>query len=125
MIADGAPGEAPRPRTWIPPPAPYAAALLSGWWLDRSVLPLPCEGGAATRALGGLLVGLGLVLLAGTLFALHQHRTTVHPYKAASALCTSGPFRISRNPIYLGDWFILAGACCCLRRSSGLHCALV
>ncbi len=33
-----------------------------------------------------------------------------HPYKAASALCTSGPFHISRNPIYLVDCFILAEA---------------
>jgi hypothetical protein len=40
MNADAAaPEEARRPRTWIPPPAPYTAALLLGWWLDRNVLP--------------------------------------------------------------------------------------
>ncbi|MDO9468589.1 MAG: isoprenylcysteine carboxylmethyltransferase family protein, partial [Thiobacillus sp.] len=38
-----------------------------------------------------------------------RHRTTVNPYMAASSLCTGGPFRFSRNPIYVGDWFILVG----------------
>ena len=40
---------------------------------------------------------------------LIRHRTTFNPYSAATRLCVSGPFRFSRNPIYLGDWFILAG----------------
>lgn len=112
MNGDGAIQEqARRPRTWILPPAPYAAALLLGWWLDRNVLPLRCDLGVATRPLGWLLVGVGLLLFVGTLLTFWRHRTTVNPYKAASALCTSGLFRVSRNPIYLGDWFILAGVC--------------
>jgi len=98
-----------RPRTLILPPAPYAAALLGGWWLDRNVLALPWDWGAATRPLGGLLVGIGLALFVWTLATLWRHRTTVNPYKAASTLCTNGPFRFSRNPIYVGDWFIFAG----------------
>jgi len=101
--------QARRPRTWILPPAPYAAALLLGWWLDRYALALPCNLGVATRPLGWLSVAIGLLLFAATLVTLARHRTTVNPYKAASALCTSGPFRFSRNPIYLGDWFLLAG----------------
>lgn len=98
-----------RPRTLILPPAPYAAALFGGWWLDRNVHALPWDWGAATRPLGWSLMGIGLVLFAWTLATLWRHRTTVNPYKAASALCTGGPFRFSRNPIYVGDWFVLAG----------------
>lgn len=98
-----------RPRTWILPPAPYAAALVGGWWLDRHVHALPLDWGAATRPLGWLLVGIGLLLLVWTLLTFWRHRTTVNPYKAASSLCTGGPFRFSRNPIYVGDWFILGG----------------
>lgn len=98
-----------RPATLVLPPAPYAAALLGGWWLDRRIVPLPLDWGDAGNALGGLAVGIGLALLAWTIATFWRHRTTVNPYKAASALCTGGPFRFSRNPIYVGDWFILAG----------------
>jgi len=98
-----------RPSTLILPPAPYAAALLGGWWLDRHVWALPLDLGAATRPLGWLLVGIGLALMVWTLATFQRHRTTVNPYKAASSLCTGGPFRFSRNPIYVGDWFILGG----------------
>ena len=98
-----------RPRTLILPPAPYAAALLGGWWLDRHVHPLPLDGQVAGVPLGWLLVGVGLALFGWTLSTLHRHRTTVNPYRGASELCTDGPFRFSRNPIYLGDWFILTG----------------
>jgi len=48
-------------------------------------------------------------LFGWTLWTFARHRTTVNPYGGASALCTGGPFHFSRNPIYLGDWFILAG----------------
>ena len=99
-----------RPATLLLPPAPYAAALAGGWWLDRNVQALPLHLGAATQPLGWLLAGIGLALFAWTLATFARHRTTVNPYKAASSLCTGGPFRFSRNPIYVGDWFILAGA---------------
>lgn len=100
-----------RPRTLILPPAPYAAALLGGWWLDRNLHDLPIDFGVATRPLGWALVGLGLALFVWTLWTFHRHHTTVNPYAAASALCTDGPFRYSRNPIYVGDWLILVGVC--------------
>ncbi|AAZ96437.1 conserved hypothetical protein [Thiobacillus denitrificans ATCC 25259] len=101
--------EARRPRTWILPPAPYALALLAGWWIDRHLFAWPLDLGAATRASGWSLVGVGLALFAWTLWTFARRHTTVNPYAAASALCTSGPFRFSRNPIYLGDWFLLGG----------------
>lgn len=101
--------EAPRPRTLILPPAPYAAAMIGGWWLDRHLMALPLDLGVATRPLGWFAVGIGLALFAWTLATFWRHHTTVNPFKAASSLCTGGPFRFSRNPIYLGDWFSLAG----------------
>jgi len=103
--------DARRPRTWILPPAPYAAVLLLGWWLDRRFWPLPWNWGVAGKALAWLLMGLALALFAWTLGTFWRHRTTVNPFKAASSLCTGGPFRFSRNPIYLGDWLLLIAVC--------------
>lgn len=98
-----------KPATLILPPAPYAAALAGGWWLDRHWFALPLDLQAATRPLGWLALGIGAALFAWTLWTFMRHRTTVNPYKGAASLCTGGPFRFSRNPIYVGDWFVLAG----------------
>ena len=97
-----------RPRTRLLPPLPYAAAIVGGWWLDRNALPLNLGWGAVTRSLGWLLLGVAAALFAWALITFSRHQTTVNPYKAASSLCTGGPFRFSRNPIYLADWMILA-----------------
>lgn len=100
---------ADKPATWILPPAPYAAALFGGWWLDRQVHALPLGGGAVSQALGWLLVGIGLALMGWTAWTFRSHRTTVNPYRGASELCMGGPFRFSRNPIYVGDWIVFIG----------------
>lgn len=98
-----------RPATLVLPPLPYALALYAAWRLDREVWPLPLDLGAVGPVLGWLLVGGGLFLFAWTLFTFWRHHTTVNPYQAASSLVQDGPFRFSRNPIYVGDWLIFAG----------------
>lgn len=98
-----------KPQTLILPPAPYAAAIIGGWWLDRHVLSLGLDLGPASQPLAVFLVASGLGLMLWTMMQFVMHRTTINPYAAASKLCVSGPFRFSRNPIYLGDWLILVG----------------
>ncbi len=101
--------ELDRPRTLVLPPAPYALALLVSWWLERRNHALGFDLGRALLPLAWLLVGAGLALLLWTLYIFWRHQTTVNPYKAASDLCTEGPFAFSRNPIYVGDWLIYLG----------------
>ena len=103
------PDTARRPRTRILPPAPYAAAMLGGWWLDRTRFALPIDLGTLTRPLGWLAVSAGLGLMLWTMWTFWRHKTTVNPFGSATTLCTSGPFVFSRNPIYLGDWSVLLG----------------
>jgi protein-S-isoprenylcysteine O-methyltransferase Ste14 len=104
-----------RPRTTILPPAPFAVALLGGWWLDRHFLALPVSVGARVPWLGWILVGAALLLFVWTFATLRRHHTTVNPFRGSAALCTDGRFQYSRNPIYLGDWFVLAGAALMMR----------
>ena len=99
-----------RPATLMLPPAPFLAAVAGGWWLEHEVFALPLDFGNATRPLAWSLIGAGLALLIWTLAVFVRRRTTVNPYAGASTLVTGGPFRFSRNPIYLGDFLLRGGA---------------
>jgi protein-S-isoprenylcysteine O-methyltransferase Ste14 len=98
-----------RPLTLIPPPLVYAVALVAAWRLQEW-LPLTLDLGILARALGWALIGVGLAGFTWALLAIWRQHTTVNPYKAASHLVTRGPFRYTRNPIYVSDWFVYAGA---------------
>jgi protein-S-isoprenylcysteine O-methyltransferase Ste14 len=97
------------PRTLLLPPLPFAVAIAGGWWLDRHVHVLPLPRGGLPLAAGLLLIGTAVLVFVWALVTLRRQRTTVNPYRAATALCTDGPFGFSRNPIYVADWLVLAG----------------
>ena len=43
------------------------------------------------------------------MLAFRRHRTTVLPHRGATRLITDGPFRFTRNPIYVGNTLLVAG----------------
>lgn len=59
-----------------------------------------------------IAVGAVLDLWADSLFK--KNNTTVKPHLKPSTLITSGVFRVSRNPMYLGMVLILAGTSTCV-----------
>lgn len=88
------------------PPIWLGGFVLAGWAVGR-VAPH----GPDWLAAAGLPVALaGLALMVWAALTLVRARTTVDPHGEPSQLVTSGPFRLSRNPIYLADALILAGA---------------
>ncbi len=60
--------------------------------------------------LGWILIFFGIVLNLGADKVFKKERTTVKPNEKPSKLIISGPFRISRHPMYLGMTAILLGA---------------
>jgi len=76
----------------------FAATASALAWLLPIPLPLP----AIAQPLALLLAatGGGLAIWAAWLF--RRHETSVHPYAEASRLVTRGPYRLTRNPMYLG-----------------------
>ena len=95
-------------KSEIQPPTYFAALLVLSAGLHfaypvREVIEPPYT------YLGLLLVGFGTILNLWTDSLFKKGRTTVKPQEMPSKLVVSGPFRISRHPMYLGMAAILLG----------------
>lgn len=65
------------------------------------------------RATGAsLLFAIAVVMLFRAIHVLQRARTTAEPFKEPSALVTEGPFRVSRNPMYLANVLLLVAFAC-------------
>ena len=84
-----------------PAPLIYAGVLLVGVLLSLAFpvnfLPRP-----VTWIAGAACVLLPFLLGFVALGAMRRAGTSVKPYKPTTALLTEGPFRLTRNPLYLG-----------------------
>lgn len=103
------------PGVIAPPPLIYLGFLLAGWGLaELGAWPEAIEAGFGWLAAGfglemavrrgvALTLIVGGLLLDGMAAGLFRRRgTAVEPWKPSTALVIEGPYRLSRNPIYLG-----------------------
>ena len=97
-------------RVRFPPPLIYLAALLLGIFVGRA-LKLPGYGidPAARDILGWLVVAAGIVVNFAGAGMFRHAGTAIIPFKPASSLVTSGIYRLTRNPMYLGMALLQAG----------------
>ena len=82
----------------------FVLGFLAGWLLHRRwpVALVSSGRGPATVGAGWVLVALGLGFTAWGLLTFFRHRTAIMPHHPASRLVDSGPYRFSRNPMYVG-----------------------
>ena len=73
------------------------------------LFPVPAFLSPPVTYSGFLLIGVGLVLAIWSRSLFTKNSTTLQLYEEPTALIISGPFRLSRNPIYLGMASILFG----------------
>jgi protein-S-isoprenylcysteine O-methyltransferase Ste14 len=96
----------PRFRLW-PPVAvgtPLALGLLASWVFGD---PLPT--GGVTTGLGWLLVIAFVGWNGWALLTMAHHRTGLLPGSATVTIISTGPFALSRNPLYVGLLALSAG----------------
>ena len=107
-----------------PPPLIFLAGLVVGFALEALLpgvdLPALVEWG-----LGSLLVvaGLGLLLTFNASFS--RKGTAVEPWKPTTAIVTTGPYRFTRNPAYLGMALTYVGIAAAELRGVGAPAAAV
>ena len=90
------------------PPSWLVIFMLAVWFQTRLWNPFGFDSAAAFWLGWALILGaLGFGIVA--ILQFRRHRTSVIPRNTPSAIITTGPFAISRNPIYLADALILFG----------------
>jgi protein-S-isoprenylcysteine O-methyltransferase Ste14 len=90
------------------PPRIMLGFLLSGAALDV-LLPGPTLPAAVRFGAGPALAAGGMVLMAAAMGRFKAVGTPVETCKPTSALATDGPYRYSRNPIYLAGLLLYGG----------------
>ena len=76
----------------------FALMWAVNWWRPWLI---PDGSGLRMAGLALVLAGVALTIWAATTFG--RAHTTVVPWEQVNAMVTTGPFQLSRNPIYLAD----------------------
>jgi protein-S-isoprenylcysteine O-methyltransferase Ste14 len=89
----------------IPPPLFYIGGFLVGVALE---LAMPIDRPPLAITLAGALIGaaLWLALDGAAMLFFRRAGTSMVPFNPTTALVTTGPYRRTRNPMYLGMAFL-------------------
>ena len=93
----------------VRPPFAWGLAVIAGFALDW-LLPLPfLPAGLAAGWIGGLVFVLALALFAWAIVTMTSAGSSVPTNLPTATIVESGPYRFTRNPIYLGMFLGLIG----------------
>jgi protein-S-isoprenylcysteine O-methyltransferase Ste14 len=86
----------------FPPVLPLSSFAL-GLVLDRllPLAPVPASLRGDLRAIGACVLVVGIAGFAWMIVTMKRARTPIHNKRTPTALVETGPFRITRNPMYL------------------------
>ena len=101
----------------IPPPV-VAVVFAAGMWAVARASVRLASAGPGRVAVACTLFALGVLCAGSAAVAFRRWKTTINPHKPeeSSSLVRSGPFRFTRNPMYLGllaallGWAVWLGA---------------
>ncbi|HJT44788.1 MAG TPA: isoprenylcysteine carboxylmethyltransferase family protein [Chthoniobacterales bacterium] len=93
----------------VHPPLFFLSALLLGALIDDRVYPLMIFHNPTGRWIGGVLAIIGVALVATGRATMIKHGTNVNPTQPTITIVQAGPFRFTRNPLYVGLTVIYIG----------------
>jgi protein-S-isoprenylcysteine O-methyltransferase Ste14 len=96
------------PGIIAPPPLIYAGTLAVGLLLSR-VFPTKFLPRLLRLSVGPLCIGTASLLARLAFGELRRANTTVNPTQPTTALVTEGPFRYTRNPLYMSLTLLYTG----------------
>ena len=98
------------PGVAFPPPLLFVAGYALGWLIGR-IRPIGA-GAAPTPVLevaGAIVAGAGLAIAAWAMSTFMLSGTAIMPNQPASTLVVHGPYRYSRNPMYVALTLLYVG----------------
>ena len=112
--------DSPNIRPMVHPPVVASMFIVIAYFLGRFA-PLPFVAPVILRYFGLAMTLVGFLLGIGSLIEFRKARTTLDPHGSARNLVTTGIYRFTRNPIYLGFLLMVIG----LPLNSGLYWGIV
>ena len=102
----------PAPNNKVRPTGLYIAGFLAGWVLHQRLEFYIDGDGASTlqKAIGAAIIGGGIAITWWGLATFMRVRTGIMPDRPARQLVQFGPYRFSRNPMFVGFTAIYVGA---------------
>ncbi len=92
----------------VHPPVLFAGTLLAGFLLQR-LFPFTILPRGAAQTIGRVLAVMGLALGAASVRTMRSAGTPVQPERPSTTVVTEGPYRFTRNPIYLSMAILYSG----------------
>ena len=96
------------PRSRLLPPAVYFGATFVGIGVHR-VWPIGLFPQPVGRWIGWALIACAVLLAAIAVALFHRAGTPPNPTREVTAFVRSGPYRLTRNPMYVGLTLFQAG----------------
>ncbi|WP_371171031.1 methyltransferase family protein [Aliiroseovarius sp. 2305UL8-7] len=94
---------------WLDLPPVWLAGMIVGAYGLDHIFPGLGFGWGWSRWLGNVLIVVGLGAMGLAVWEFTKARTSVIPRQVPTAFLSRGIYRLSRNPIYLGDAMVLTG----------------
>lgn len=101
-------GHGDSPGVVAPPPLIYAVPLVAGWYVNRAN-PFPIMSGLFAQRIGIALIVIAILLDLSAIVQFWRKHTSMMPYKPTTAIIQTGPFRMTRNPLYLSMTLLYVG----------------